>query len=141
MGGPDDVMDWINEPLLFLHFAGLMLTAAAFLPLLGMMGSGGAAPVTNRFLTRLGHYGIIVLLVTGGLMLWLRYGGTGGLNHWFWAKMGFVVVLAAGVVTSAISARAMRAGDAAATRRVRLGRIVAVVGLFGVVLCAVLTFG
>ena len=134
-------MDWTFEPLLFLHFAGLMLTAAAFLPLLGMMGGGGATPSTNRFLTQLGHYGIVVLLVTGGLMLWLRYGGTDGLSHWFWTKMVFVLVLAAGVVTSAISARAMRTGDAAAARRVRLGRIVAVVGLFGVVLSAVLTFG
>ena len=134
-------MDWSFEPLLFLHFAGLMLTAAAFLPLLAMMGAGGAAPTTNRFLTRLGHYGIIVLLVSGGLMLWVRYGGTTGVSHWFWAKMGLVLLLAAGVVTSAISARAMRAGDVAAAKRVRLGRIVAVVALFGVVLFAVLAFG
>lgn len=134
-------MDWSFEPLLFLHFVGLMLTAAAFLPLLSMMGGGGATPTTNRFLTRLGHYGIIVSLVSGGLMLWLRYGGTTGVSHWFWAKMGLVLLLAAGVVTSAISARAMRAGDAAAAGRVRLGRIVAVVALFGVVLFAVLAFG
>jgi len=127
--------------LLIAHLLGLMLVAAAFLPLLGMMGQGGAAPQTNRLLTRFGHYGIIVLLVSGPLMLWLRYGGIDGVSHWFWAKMLFVVLLAAGVVVSAMSARKIRAGDAAATARVRFGRIVAVVSLLAIVVFAVLAFG
>lgn len=117
-----------------------MLVAAAFLPLLGMMGEGAAAPQTNRLLTRFGHYGIIVLLLSGPLMLWLRYGGFEGISHWFWAKMAFVVLLAAGVVMSAMSARKMRAGDAAATSRVRLGRIIAVLSLLAIVVFAVLAF-
>jgi uncharacterized membrane protein len=126
--------------LLIAHLVGLMLVAAAFLPLLGMMGEGGAAPQTNRLLTRFGHYGIIVLLLSGPLMLWLRYGGFEGISHWFWAKMAFVVLLAAGVVMSAMSARKMRAGDAAATARVRLGRIIAVLSLLAIVVFAVLAF-
>jgi len=127
--------------LLIAHLLGLMLVAAAFLPLLGMMGQGGVAPETNRLLTRFGHYGIIVLLVSGPLMIWLRYGGFDGISHWFWAKMAFVVLLAAGVVVSAMSARKMRAGDAAAAARVRLGRMVAVVSLVAIVIFAVLAFG
>jgi len=118
-----------------------MLVAAAFLPLLGMMGQGGAAPTTNRLLTQFGHWGIIVLLVSGPILLFVRYGGFDGVSHWFWAKMGLVVVLAAGVVTSAMSARKMRAGDAAATRRVRVGRVVSVLALVGIVVFAVLAFG
>lgn len=106
-----------------------------------MMGQGGTAPQTNRLLTQFGHWGIIVLLVSGPVLLFSRYGGFDGVNHWFWAKMGLVVLLAAGVVTSAVSARKMRAGDAAATRRVRIGRIVSVVSLFGIVVLAVLAFG
>ena len=50
-------------------------------------------------------------------------------------------LLAAGVVMSAMSARKMRAGDVAATARVRLGRIVAVVSLLAIVVFAVLAFG
>lgn len=133
-------MDAAVTLLLIAHLVGLMLVAAAFLPLLGMMGEGGAAPQTNRLLTRFGHYGIIVLLLSGPLMLWLRYGGFEGISHWFWAKMAFVVLLAAGVVTSAMSARKMRAGDAAATARVRLGRIIAVLSLLAIVVFAVLAF-
>ncbi len=117
-----------------------MLVAAAFLPLLGMMGQGGGSPQTNRLLTRFGHWGIIVLLVSGPILLFSRYGGFDGISHWFWAKMGFVVLLALGVVTSAMSARKMREGDAAAARRVRIGRIVAVLSLTGILVFAVLAF-
>ncbi len=130
----------MDQFLLIAHLAGLMLVAAAFLPLLGMMGQGGAAPQTNRLLTRFGHWGIIVLLVSGPVLLFVRYGGFDGVSHWFWSKMGLIVLLAAGVVTSAISARGMRAGDAAATQRVRLGRIIAVLSLTGIVVFAVLAF-
>ncbi|OEO30282.1 hypothetical protein VW23_022070 [Devosia insulae DS-56] len=133
-------MDVAFSLLLIAHLFGLMLVAAAFLPLLGMMGQGGAAPQTNRLLTRFGHYGIIVLLLSGPLMIWLRNGGFEGVSHWFWAKMAFVVLLGAGVVMSAISARKMRAGDAAATVRVRAGRIIAVVSLLAIVVFAVLAF-
>ena len=55
--------------------------------------------------------------------------------------MLFLVALAGGVVVSAISARKMRAGDVAATARVRIGRIVAAVSLIGIVASAVLAFG
>jgi putative membrane protein len=126
--------------LLIAHLVGLMLVAAAFLPLLGMMGQGGAAPQTNRLLTRFGHCGIIVLLLSGPLLIWARYGGFDGISHWLWAKLAFVVLLAVGVVMSAISARKMRAGDAAATARVRLGRIIAVLSLLAIVVFAVLAF-
>ena len=133
-------MDATFNVLLIAHLFGLMLVAAAFLPLLGLMGQGGAAPETNRLLTRFGHWGIIVLLVSGPLMVWVRYGGFDGISHWFWAKMGLLVILAAGVVLSAISARKMRAGDAAAAARVRLGRVIATTALFGTVVFAVLAF-
>jgi putative membrane protein len=134
-------LDYVFSALLFAHFFGLMLIAAAFLPLLGMMGDGGAAPATNRLLTRFGHYGIIIAIVSGPLMIWHRYGGFVGISHWFWVKMAFLVVLAAGVVLSAMSARKMRAGDAAAAARVRTGRVIAALSLVGIVASAVLAFG
>lgn len=130
----------MDQILLIAHLAGLMLVAAAFLPLLGMMGQGGATPETNRLLTRFGHWGIIVLLVSGPILLFSRYGGFDGVSHWFWAKMGLIVLLAAGVVTSAISARKMREGDPAAAQRVRMGRVLAVLSLAGTVVFAVLAF-
>ena len=132
-------LDLLFALLLFSHLVGLMLIAAAFLALLGMMG-GSMPPATNRYLNLLGHLGIVIALVSGPLMIWQRYGSFDGVSHWFWAKMGFVATLAAGVVLSALSARRMRAGDAAATRRVRLGRIIATASLFLIVLSASLAF-
>jgi protoporphyrinogen IX oxidase len=134
-------MDLLFVALLFPHLLGLMLVAAAFLPLLGMMGDAAVLPTTSRLLTGFGHHGIVLLLLTGPLLLLVRYGGIDGVSHWFWAKMLFVIVLAGGVVTSALSARKMRAGDAAATRRACTGRTIAVLALVAVVLCAVLAFG
>lgn len=134
-------MDYLFAALLFAHFLGLMLVAAAFLPLLGMTGEGGAAPATNRLLTRFGHYGIVIAVLSGPLMIWVRYGGFDGISHWFWVKMLFLLVLAGGVVTSAMSARKMREGDGAAAHRVRGGRVVSAVALIGIVLSAVLAFG
>ena len=134
-------MDFLFSALLFAHFVGLMLVATAFFALLGMMSDASTAPATSRYLTRLGHYGIIIAIFSGPLMIWQRYGGFDGISHWFWVKMLFLLALAAGVVISAMSARRMRAGDAAAAQRVRTGRIIASVSLVGVVLTAVLAFG
>lgn len=134
-------MDLVFSALLFSHLVGLMLIAAAFLPLLGMMGNGSVAPTTSRLLNRFGHYGMGIALISGPLMIWQRYGGFDGISHWFWVKMLFLLVLAVGVVMSAVSARKMRAGDGAATARVRAGRIIATVSLVGVVSAAVLAFG
>lgn len=134
-------MDYLFAALLFAHFIGLMLIAAAFLPLLGLMGQGGMAPATNRLLTRFGHYGIVIAIVSGPLMVWQRYGGYDTINHWFWVKMLFLLFLAVGVVISALSAKKMRAGFPDAVARVRAGRIIAAVSLLGIVLAAVLAFG
>lgn len=128
--------------LLFTHFAGLMMVATAFLALLGMMPKAATdiAPSSSRYLTILGHIGILLSLVSGPLMIWVRYGGFDGISHWFWVKMLFLLVLIGGIVLAARSARRLREGDAAAAGGVRLGRIIATVSLFAVVLSAVLTF-
>jgi len=138
-------MDALFIVLLFAHFVGLMLIATAFLALLDMMprsapAEAGALPTSSRYLTRLGHIGIVVSLVTGPLLIWVRYGGFDGINHWFWMKMLFLVVLIVGIVIAARSAGKLRRGDLGAASQVRLGRIIAVVSLFGVVFSAVMAF-
>jgi putative membrane protein len=136
-------MDVLFYLLLFVHFIGLMLIATAFLALVGMMPrTAGDAPVsTNTYLTRLGHVGIVLSLVSGPLLVFVRYGGFSGISPWFHVKMLCLVVLIVGIVIAARSSRRLRNGDATALRGVRLGRIVAAVALFGVVLAAVLAFG
>ncbi|WP_417309617.1 hypothetical protein [Devosia sp.] len=135
-------MDILFNLLLFAHLIGLMLIAASFFALLGNLpGRDGTAVDKNRYLNMLGHTGILVALVTGPLMIWVRYGSFEGISHWFWLKMVFLLVLVGGIVMAAVSARAMRAGDAAAAHRVRLGRIIASAALVGTVFSAVFAFG
>lgn len=135
-------MDLVFNLLLFGHLIGLMLVATAFFALLGTLPTAGGAPVErNRYLNALGHGGIVLALITGPLMIWQRYGGFGGISPWFHVKMLFLLVLVAGIVMAAMSARRMRAGDPAAARRVRLGRIIASVGLVLTVFSAVMAFG
>lgn len=137
------MMDVAFTLLLFAHFVGLMLVAAAFIGLIGLLPGPGRdlKRAGSRYLTRLGHWGFIIAIVSGGLMLWVRYEGFDGISHWFWAKMGLLVIFAGAVVMAAMSAGKMRAGDVAAAGRVRLGRIVAAVALLLIVLAAVLAFG
>jgi putative membrane protein len=136
-------MDLTFNLVLFAHFVGLMLVATAFIGLAGMLPGPGRDPErsSSRYLTTLGHWGIIVAIASGGLMLWQRYGGVDGVSHWFWVKMLFLIALTAGVVVAAMSARKMRGGDNVAAGRVRLGRIIAAASLVGIVLSAVLAFG
>jgi hypothetical protein len=96
-------------------------------------------PLANA-ITRISLVGLVILLITGPAILWLKFGGPGGLNPWFWAKMGFVAagVVAIGV-TEAAKAR-FRRGDESAGRT--LGAAGPVIGVLmaGVVLCAVFAF-
>jgi hypothetical protein len=82
----------------------------------------------------------MLLLVSGPLMLWLKFNGPAGLGGWFWAKM---VLVAAGVVAIGVTEGAkarFRRGDEGAGRVLHAAGplIGAIMG--GVILCAVFAF-
>src|SRR5687767_15021216 len=56
------------------------------------------------FFRMLVSIGLVVLLVTGPLMVWLKYGGFAGLSVWFHVKMGLVAL---GVVLMGLSEMGM----------------------------------
>ena len=73
-----------------------------------------------------------VLLVSGPLMVWLRFGGVAALGSWFWVKMALIVVMAVGMgANDALrrQGRLAQAGMAANVSRL---------ALVGVVIAAVL---
>jgi putative membrane protein len=57
-----------------------------------------------RVFRMLTSVGLVVLLVTGPLMVWLKYGGFAGMNVWFQVKMGLVAL---GVVLMGLSEMGM----------------------------------
>ena len=142
-------MDVFITILLWLHFMGLAVGgAAAFgIPVVGSR-MGSATPETRPTLMAImhglagvGRAGIGLLLVTGPLIIWLKYGGFGTVSFWFWIKMVLVLLLLAGVIYSGILFKRLSGGDTSvAPLMPRVGMANTAV-LVLIVLSAVLTFG
>ena len=134
------MMDLVFDVLLTLHLLALLAAGAAVVGVPVLMGRmatvgpelrptfGGVA----QSLGRAAQGAFLTLLVTGGLMVWVRFGGVDGLSVWFWVKMGLIVVMA---VAMAVGGR-LRGNPQAATVVAWVSRL----ALIGVVLSAVLAF-
>ena len=141
-------MSTLVAALLFLHFMGLALGFAGGIGL-AQVGPRlvAAAPKDRAFyaplarsLSLIASVGFGLLLVTGPLMVWLKFGGVGGLSHWFWAKMLFVAsaVIAFGLQKMA-AVRFRKGNEAAAKGMIVFGRLTGVSAVLAV-LFAVMTF-
>lgn len=82
----------------------------------------------------------VTLLVSGPLLLWLKYGGLQGATPWFWVKMVLMVVMIAAIIFEEANFKKSASGDAVAARNAKLGGIIAAVAFLGVLLAAVLAF-
>ena len=133
-------MDIVFDLLLTLHLLALLSAGAAVVGvpvLMGRMATVGAElrPTFGSVAQNLGRVAQIAfatLLVTGVLMVWVRFGGIDGLSIWFWVKMGLIVVMA---VAMAIGGR-VRGNPQAANIVAWVSRL----ALAGVVLSAVIAF-
>lgn len=81
---------------------------------------------------------VVVLLVSGILMLWLKYNF--GVSHWFWLKMVLLAGLIATVIVEARATKRAREGDAAAGQSLSRVTYLAVAIELGIVLAAVFAF-
>ncbi len=133
-------MDLTFDLLLFVYLVSLVVGAAGniVMPIVGRQ-MAGASPDARAALGAVakplgvaGRAALVLLLLSGGAMMWVRYGGVAGLNEWFWIKMALVAVLIALVGAAAI----LKPG----TLNPRLFGIVTRLTLLGVVLAAVFAF-
>ena len=107
-----------------------------------------AAPIDQRkllwvletFFSRIGAAGLALLLVTGPLTLWLKFGSPAALSGWFAAKMAFVMVALIGVVLHEWAGARFKKGDENASRMMFIGGRAAGIGIVMAMLCATLTF-
>jgi putative membrane protein len=141
-------MNILVEILLWLHIVALVVggTNSVVMPVIGSRMAGAAAEtravlfsITER-LANLGKGAMLVLLVTGPLMLWLRYGWVVP-GVWFWVKMALIVVMLVTITMAAANGKKAQAGDAAAAVRARQFGMITAVAFLGVLLSAVLAFG
>jgi putative membrane protein len=137
----------MNSLLLFLHLLALAVGGAASFghPLIGaaMGRSPEARPALagiGRALTMMGRGAVTVLIVTGVLLIWSKWGGAVW-TIWFVLKLVAVAALLALMVYAPRIARRASQGDMAAAARIRTISPLGPVILAAVVLFAVLAFG
>ncbi len=134
--------------LLWLHFIGVGMAVGGGIALSQIGPRLIAAPADQRgtwwpletFFSRIGAAGLTVLLISGPLMVWLKFGGFGGFTHWFWAKMTLVVIAICSVGLHEWAGARFKRGDDSAAPLMFLGGRVAGGAIVLVILCAVFTF-
>jgi len=134
--------------LLWLHFIGIGLAVGGGVALSQVGPKLVAAPAPARadlwafetFFARAGAAGMVILLTTGPLMLWLKFGGPGGLSRWFWIKMGLVAVAVLGVGLHEWAGARFKRGDQRAVPLMFLSGRLAGAAIVLAMLSAVLTF-
>lgn len=141
-------MDYLNSLLFWIHLVALAAGGVATfgLPVVGskMMGaSAETRPVLWSIihgLSRIGRIGLGLLIITGPLLVWLKYSGTSGFTYWFWVKMVLVVILLGLVIFAGINAKRAETGDMAAAKRSPQIGMAAMLTFLLVVAAAVLAF-
>jgi|JI10StandDraft_1071094.scaffolds.fasta_scaffold315114_3 protoporphyrinogen IX oxidase len=115
------------------------------MPVIGARMAGATPETRNTLvgiaetLAKIGKYAMATLLVTGLLVLWLKWNWVIP-SPWFWAKMGFIVLMIVFISLNEMNAKAARAGDQAAAKRSAMFGQLTAVSFLGVILSAVLAF-
>ena len=91
-------------------------------------------------MSQAGKVAMGALLITGPLILWLRYGGLAGASIWFWIKMALVVVMLAAIIYGGINFKKSLGGDVEAGRRAGVAHRITGLAFLGVLLSAVFAF-
>lgn len=141
-------MNIVIEILLWLHIVALVVGGAnsVVMPVIGSRMPGAAAETRTVLfsvadqLATFGKGAMLVLLVTGPLILWLRHGWLVP-GPWFWVKMALIVVMLVTISLAAKNGQKARQGDAAAAGRARQLGMITGLAFLGVLLSAVFAFG
>ena len=141
-------MDIVNNLLFWLHLVSLALggVGAFGIPVVGsMMPMASAETRPTLFkaahgLSRVSRIGLAGLIITGPLLVWLKFGGMAGFNWWFSLKMVLVLVMLAGVISSGILLKRAEGGDSGAGRAMPAVGAGLLATFLAIVLCAVFAF-
>ena len=86
-----------------------------------------------------GKIAMVTLLVTGILVLWLKWNWVIP-NVWFWAKMGFIVLMLVFISLNEMTTKRAQPGDPEAARRSKMFGQLTALSFLGVVVTAVFAF-
>ena len=92
-------------------------------------------------LSQVGKVAMAALLITGPLIMFMKYGGLGGASVWFWVKMVLVAVMLAAIIYGGIQFKKSQGGDAEAAKLAGTAHKITGTAFLGVLLSAVFAFG
>lgn len=141
-------MQYFNSVLLWVHLVALAIGGSASFGLFVMRpfmakGSPETRPTLFGIAAALSRNGMIalgLLLISGPLLVWLKFGGFGALSVWFWVKMALIVVQIAAIAVAGRAGRRVQAGEVAAAATLTMASNVAILAFLAVILSAVLAF-
>lgn len=90
-------------------------------------------------LAKVGKYAMLALLVSGVLVLWLKWDFVIP-NAWFWVKMALIVVMLVLIGMNEMNVKKLRAGDLSVAPRSKLLGQLTGLALAGVLLSALFAF-
>lgn len=88
---------------------------------------------------KVGKYAMATLLISGVLVLWLKWDWVIP-NNWFWAKMAFIVVMIVFIALNEMNARKAKQGDREAAGRSKMFGQLTGLAFLGVLVSAVFAF-
>ncbi len=135
----------VGNLFLWAHFSGIGLAIGCGIAL-SATGPKLATPEREhfwplfKFLSRMAIGGVLILLATGPLLIWLKFGGTSAFNDWFWVKLSFVGLAVAGAGVQELAKMRFQRGNANARPLMMIGGRLAAIGIVGATFCAVFAF-
>ncbi len=135
--------------ILFIIHLGALIAGGAnsvLMPIIGRRMATATPEVRGQLMgvaegvSKVGKYALGTLLVTGVLVLWLKWNWVAPSPVWFWAKMAFIVLMIVFIALNEMNARKVRDGDAEALGRSRMFGMLTGLAFLGVIVSAVLAF-
>ena len=135
--------------LIWLHIVGFAMGAAGGMGM-GQVGRRLASagpddratwwPLAKAF-AGISGAGLALLLVTGPVVIWLKYQGPDGLNAWFWAKMALVAALVVCFGLDKMGMGRLKRGDEGGAKLMGLAGPLTGLAAFSAAFAAVFAFG
>lgn len=141
-------MDILNNILLWIHLMALVGGGASSVAMPAIAAQMAKAPpearpslgAVSRRIVSAARGAVVVLIITGPLLFWLKYDFTAPSMTWFGIKMLFVLLIVIGMIVGGINMRKAGEGDAGAQRTLRAMGLLTSLSLVIVVLAAVFAF-
>jgi uncharacterized membrane protein len=138
----------LNNILLWIHLMALVAGGAGSVAMPAIAAQMAGAPADarpvlgaiQRRIAMTGRAAVVVLLITGPLMFWLKWNFTAPSMIWFGLKMLFVLLLLVAMIVGGLNMKKASQGDAGAQRLMMQMGMLTSGALLLIVLSAVFAF-